>query len=222
MAEKVSCAQRIREALDIRGFQQKDLCEMTGIPKSAMSQYCKGSFVPKQERTALIAKALNVNEAWLMGYDVPMERTPPAAIPPAANASEIPPGFEPLPPMSTLPIVGSIACGTPILAEQNIEGYTTVPERWKANFILVCHGNSMEPKIRDGDVVAIRKQDEVENGQIAAVRIGEEATLKRVYVYPDYIRLQPENPDVEPIILFKEDMNTAVIEGKAVGICRDL
>lgn len=74
MVDKISCAQRIRQGLTLRGMTQKDLCDKTGIPKSAMSQYCSGAFTPKQERTALIAQALNVNEAWLMGYDVPMAR----------------------------------------------------------------------------------------------------------------------------------------------------
>ena len=71
---KVSCASRIREALSIRDLSQADLCRMTGIPKSAMSQYCNGGLVPRQDRTFLIASALDVSEAWLMGFDVPMEK----------------------------------------------------------------------------------------------------------------------------------------------------
>ena len=76
---KVSCASRIREGLKLRNMKQADLCELTGIPKSAMSQYCQGNFVPKQDRTGAIAQALNVSEAWLMGFDVPMERKAPAS-----------------------------------------------------------------------------------------------------------------------------------------------
>lgn len=72
MKEKVTCAERIRQGLELRRMTQKELCEKTGIPKSAMSQYCNGAFAPKQTRTALIARALKVSEAWLMGYDVPM------------------------------------------------------------------------------------------------------------------------------------------------------
>ena len=75
MREKDSCANRIKSALSIRGMMQSDLCRITGIPKSAMSQYCSGAIVPRQNRTYLIAKALDVSEAWLMGYDVPMERS---------------------------------------------------------------------------------------------------------------------------------------------------
>lgn len=81
MAIKESCAKRIREALTLKNMAQADLCRLTGIPKSAMSQYCNGGLVPRQDRTFLIASALNVSEAWLMGFDVPMERkTTPASL----------------------------------------------------------------------------------------------------------------------------------------------
>ena len=74
-----TCANRIRRALNIKGMRQSDLCRMTKIPKSAISQYLSGDFEPKQDRIYLIAKALDVSEAWLIGYDVPMEReTPPS------------------------------------------------------------------------------------------------------------------------------------------------
>ncbi len=71
---KETCGKRIRKALTIRAMKQSELCQFTNIPKSAMSQYISGSFEPKQDRIYLIAKALNVSEAWLMGYEVPMER----------------------------------------------------------------------------------------------------------------------------------------------------
>ena len=71
---KDTCANRIRKALTIRGMKQSELCRITNIPKSAISQYITGCFEPKQDRIYLIAKTLEVSEAWLMGYDVPMER----------------------------------------------------------------------------------------------------------------------------------------------------
>nr|DAO37207.1 MAG TPA: Repressor protein CI [Caudoviricetes sp.] len=134
----------------------------------------------------------------------------------------IPPGFEPMPAMDVVPLVGRIACGTPIMAEENIEQMVCVPSRWHSTFTLTCKGDSMEPRIHDGDLVAIRSQPEVENGEIAAVRIGEEATLKHVYLHENFIELRPENPAFGSIILNREDMNTVVIEGKAVGLCRDI
>lgn len=80
MTEKDTCANRIREGLRLRDMSQADLRRLTGIPKSAMSQYCNGGLVPRQDRTFLIANALNVSEAWLMGFDVPLERqTTPAS-----------------------------------------------------------------------------------------------------------------------------------------------
>ena len=121
-----------------------------------------------------------------------------------------------------MPLVGSIACGTPILAEQNIEARIGVPALWQADFALTCHGNSMAAMIQDGDIVCIRKQPEVENGEIAAVRIDNEATLKRVYLHPDYVELRPENPAYDSIIRRKEEMNDVYIEGLAVGLCRGI
>lgn len=75
--KKVSCGERIKQALSYRGMTQTELCERTGIKKSAMSQYCSGAFVPRQDRTYAIAVALDVSEAWLMGFDVPMDRENP-------------------------------------------------------------------------------------------------------------------------------------------------
>ena len=69
-----TCADRIRKALILRGMKQSELCRITNIPKSALSQYISGCFEPKQDRIYLIAKTLDVSEAWLMGYDVPMEK----------------------------------------------------------------------------------------------------------------------------------------------------
>ena len=74
MFEKVSCAERLRQAAKFRNIKQVELCEKTGIKKSAMSQYFKGTFEPKQDGVYLLAAALDVSEAWLMGFDVPMEK----------------------------------------------------------------------------------------------------------------------------------------------------
>lgn len=135
-----------------------------------------------------------------------------------SEAPAIPPGFEPMPKMKKVPLIGSIACGDPITAMENREGEIDVPEDIRCDFALRCKGNSMiGAGIHDGDAVYIRIQPEVENGQIAAVRIGDEATLKRVYLHTDYIELRPENPDYESIIRRREEMNDVHIEGKAVG-----
>lgn len=214
MSDKVATfARRLREGLDVRGMTQAELAKRSGISKSSISRYIKGDWEGKQSAVYELAKALGVTEAWLMGYDVPME---------SDTAPAIPPGFAPLPEMESVPLVGQIACGQPITAEENLEGYVSIPAEWHATFTLMCKGDSMEPTIHDGDLVAIRKDVEVENGEIAAVRIEDEATLKHVYLHADYIELRPENPAYSSIIRRKEEMNDVTIEGKAVGLCRGL
>ena len=134
-----------------------------------------------------------------------------------------PPGFEPLPAMAMVPLVGSIACGTPITAEQNIEQYIGVPAAWHADFALTCHGDSMAPTICDGDIVCIRCQPEVEQGEIAAVRIGEEATLKHFHRQGDTVMLLADNAAVcPPMVYTGPQLNEIRIEGRAVGFCRGL
>ena len=214
-------AQRLRAGLDARQMTQAELSSRSKISKSSISHYLKGDWEGKQDAVYSIAQVLNVSEAWLMGYDVPMDAEHATPSQPAQKAT-IPPGFEPMPEMDMVPLVGRIACGTPITAEQNVERIVCVPSKWRSTFTLTCKGDSMEPRIHDGDLVAIRKQPEVENGEIAAVRIGEEATLKHVYLHENFIELRPENPAFNSIILSREDMTDVVIEGKAVGLCRDI
>jgi repressor LexA len=197
----------------MRGMKQIELATLSGISKYSISHYLKGDWEGKQDAVYELARVLDVSEAWLMGYDVPPERKTVAK-----GAPAIPPGFIPLPKMKKVPLIGAIACGDPITALQNREGEVDAPEDMRCDFALKCHGDSMAGAgIHDGDTVFIRIQPEVENGEIAAVRIGEEATLKRVYLHPDYIELRPENPAFESIIRRKEDMNDVQIEGKAVG-----
>ncbi len=134
-----------------------------------------------------------------------------------------PPGFEPLPAMTRVPLVGSIACGSPITAEQNIESYIGVPAAWHADFALTCHGDSMAPTICDGDIVCIRCQPEVEQGEIAAVRIGDEATLKHFHRQGDAVMLIADNAAVcPPMVYTGPQLEDIRIEGKAVGFCRGL
>ena len=224
---KESTAARLKRLLAERGLKQVDIlekaepfCKKYGIKltKSDLSQYVSGKVAPGQDKLSIIGMALDVSEAWLMGYDVPMKRGNSRRM---ADDS-VPPGFEPLPEMESVPLVGRIACGQPITAEENLEGYVSIPAAWRATFTLQCEGDSMEPTIHDGDLVAIRKDVHIENGQIAAVRIGDEATLKHLYLHEDYIELRPENPTYSSIIRRKEEMNDVTIEGKAVGLCRGI
>jgi len=209
-------ASRLSQALEARGMKAADLSKKTKVAEGTISCYINGRYEAKQNRVQVFAEALNVNPAWLMGYDVPMETESRHSVAPASRP--IPPGFEPMPKMKKVPLIGAIACGDPITAMENREGEIDVPEDISCDFALRCKGNSMiGAGIHDGDAVYIRIQPEVENGQIAAVRIGDEATLKRVYLHTDYIELRPENPDYESIIRRREEMNDVHIEGKAVG-----
>ena len=218
MAKKTATfAQRLREGLDLRGMKQIELATRSGISKYSISHYLKGDWEGKQDAVYELARALNVSEAWLMGYDVPAERSALKVSVQLDKKPTIPPGFMPLPKMRKVPLIGAIACGDPITAIQNREGDVNAPVDMRCDFALKCQGESMiGAGIHDGDVVYIRIQPEVENGEIAAVRIGEEATLKRVYLHNDYIELRPENPAFESIIR-REEMNDVQIEGKAVG-----
>ena len=118
------------------------------------------------------------------------------------------------------PVLGEIACGQPIIAEQdNDGGYVTAADA-HADFCLTAKGDSMiGARIFDGDEVFIRQADMVNNGEIAAVIVDNEATLKRVFYYPDEERLvlAPENPDYEPLEFVGEELRTIRILGKAVA-----
>lgn len=202
--------ERIKMRREQLGITQTALADMIGESKQTIYKYESGvvSNIPSDKIEA-IANALDVSPAWICGWE-------------QGSETPIPSGFDPLPDMEEIPLVGHIACGEPITAEENLEGYVSAPAMWHATFALLCRGDSMEPTICDGDLVAIKKDVQIENGQIVAVRIGDEATLKRVYIHKDYIELRPENPAYTSIILRKEEINKAAIEGKAVGLCRGL
>ena len=130
----------------------------------------------------------------------------------------LPSNIIPMPEMRKIPLLGSIACGAPILAEEHIEDYISISKKIHADFALLCKGDSMiNARIWDGDVVYIKQQDTVENGEIAAVLIDSEATLKRVRIFEDHISLEPENPMYKPLVYWNEEMNDVHILGKAVA-----
>ena len=200
---------RIKSRRSELGLTVEELAHKMGYKdKSSISKIENGKADIPQSKIAAFASALETTPAYLMGWEEQPEPKKPT----------IPPGFEPMPKMKKVPLIGSIACGDPITAIQNREGEIDAPENMQCDFALRCKGDSMiGAGIHDGDAVYIRIQPEVENGQIAAVRIGDEATLKRVYLHKDYIELRPENPDYESIIRRREEMNDVHIEGKAVG-----
>ena len=209
--KKKTTAERLREIMGVRGLKQIDIlelcapiCEREGIQlrKNDISQYVSGKVTPRQDKLSVLAEALGVSEVWLMGYGTDAENM----------------GVMPLPKTHRVPLVGTIACGAPILAEENIEETVACPEGVQADFCLRCKGDSMiDARILDGDIVYIKQQSEVENGQIAAVLVEDEATLKRVYVTSDSIVLQAANPMYAPLVFSGEELENVRIIGKAVA-----
>lgn len=198
--------ERIKKRREQIGLTQVALADMIGESKQTVYKYETGivTNIPS-DKIELIAKALRVQPEWIMGWT-------------DTENAEIPPGFEPPPKMRKVPLIGEIACGEPILAEQNIEDYLDVPEEVHCDFLLRCKGDSMiDAGIQSGDVVFVRIQETVENGEIAAVRIGDEATLKRVYWDGDTLMLMPANNAYAPKSFRGEEINDVHIEGKAIG-----
>lgn len=117
------------------------------------------------------------------------------------------------------PLLGNVACGEPIFADQQVECYVQADHPIQADYVLHAKGDSMTgARIYDGDLVFVRQQSSVENGEIAVVLIGDDVTLKRVYFYPEQqlLLLQPENPAYKTIQIMGEDLERVKIIGKAV------
>lgn len=210
---KESFSKRLKEAMEIRGLKQVDLVEKTGIGKSAINHYVSGKYEAKQKALYLLAQALNVDEAWLMGYDVSMEKVDEPEYPDNLYKIET----------KKLPVLGTIAAGEPILADEHIEYYVEAGTNVRADFCLKVKGDSMiNARIHDGDIVFIRKQENVEEGQIAAVLIDDEATLKRVYRTNGEIMLVAENPNYKPMVYKPGDGKEIRILGRAVAFQSDI
>lgn len=191
--------ERIRVMMKNRGYSQTRLAEIAQLSQSGISTIIKGTSSPSAATLKAIATALGCSVAELMGE-------PTSAFIPVNGSS--------------VPIIGDIACGTPITAEENVEGYAPLPEGIHADFALRCKGDSMVPTFNDGDLVLIRKQPEVEDGQIAAVMVDNEATLKRFYHQEDGVLLVADNPRFPPITIKQEYISELVICGLAVGYVR--
>ena len=206
---------RLKSIMTERGLRQIDIlnaakpfCSQYGIKleKNDLSQYVNGKVEPGQEKLTILGLALNVSETWLMGYDVS-----------ASRESHIPsaPNILPLPTMKRWKVLGGTACGEPIFRELDEES-VLAPADIDADFVFRCIGDSMiNARIFDGDIVFVKSGVEVEDGQIAVVRIGEEYTLKRIYRGEDYLELRAENP-MYPARIIRGEQENAEIVGKAV------
>lgn len=199
---------RFKECFEQSGETTYSLAEKTSLTAATISRYLNGIIVPKVTTLYAFAEIFKVNPSWLIGYDEPK------------HISTHPTNVIPLPEMKKVPLLGEIACGEPIFAEEQYGEYIDLEAGVSADFCLRAKGDSMiGARIQDGDIVFIRKQDVVANGEIAAVLIDNEATLKRVYYYPEKAKivLNPENPKYEPLVYVGEELNEIRILGKAVA-----
>lgn len=166
---------------------RQELAKVTGINYNTLSSWVQGRAYPRIDKIEIMANYFGVPKSALV------ER-------PKKSTNELP-----INKIARIPLVGTIAMGTPILADQNIDGY--IPEYFIGDmpegrlFALRCKGHSMEPTIPDGAIAIVREQSEVEDDEIAAVLIDNEATLKRVRHVGHNVVLEPDNKDFKPIII---------------------
>lgn len=207
----MTIGKRIKDLRTSLGMTQDELAKLTGYKsRSSIQKIESGERDITQSTIAAFAKALKVTPSVIMGWEENNENNT------APDYSHIK-GIMPLPEMRKVPLLGAIACGEPIYREE--DEWISLPNDIKADFCLRCQGDSMiDARINDGDIVFIQSCPEVENGQIAAVSIDNEVTLKRVFYYPEKNRLvlYPENKAYEPFVYMNEELNDIRILGRAV------
>lgn len=181
-----------------RGYSQDQLAELALLHRVTLAKYESGGVEPGALALSRIADALNVSTDELL-----------------CRTEKLPPFISIM--KTSVPIVGEIACGRPITAEQNIEGFADLPDGVTADFALRCKGDSMSPTFEQGDLVLIRQTPDVNDGQIAAVGIDDSATLKRVYRQGKTVVCVSDNPAYPPQIFPAEQVT---IYGLAVGFVR--
>ena len=192
-------------------YSQKKVAEYLGISQQAYSKYENNLNSFNFETALKLGEILEISLDDLgLDYRSSSENNT------APDYSNIK-GIMPLPEMRKVPLLGAIACGEPIYREE--DEWISLPSDIKADFCLRCEGDSMiDARINDGDIVFIKSCPEVDNGQIAAVSIDNEVTLKRVFYYPEKNRLvlYPENKAYEPFVYMNEELNDVRILGRAV------
>ena len=181
----------------------KDVAEKVGVNEGTVSRWESGEIENmRRDKIVALAKALNISPAVIMGWD--------ESIPPYPNIHPIT--------TKRFPVLGSVSCGEPKFMDEEIDVSVDASEEIKADFVLRAKGDSMTgARINDGDLVFVRKQDTVENGEIAVVAIDDEATLKRFYKYDELIVLRAENPAYKDQEYRPEQAREIRVLGKAVS-----
>ena len=193
----------LRELRKAKHYTQEELARHLSVSKSTVSMYERGERLPSWEVLQKIADLFDVETDLLLGRE---KLTLPTNVRPFQT--------------KRIPLLGEIACGEPIFATEEHGEFVEAESSVRADFCLTAKGDSMiGARIYDGDLVFIQSQPTVENGEIAAVIINEEATLKRWYYYPDSAKLVlvPENPAYEPLVYVGEELNAVRCLGKAVS-----
>ncbi len=196
------------------GLTMEQVAAACGVSRPTVSRWESGEIKDvRREKIIALAKALRTTPAYLLGMtDEKLDLSD------LANSGIK--NIEPLPPIRKIPLIGEIACGEPITAEDHFEGSVDASGEGHANFCLRCKGDSMAPMVIDGDLVFIHQQEEVETGETAAVLIGNEATLKHVYYNGESLILAANNPAYAPMTYSGEQLNEIRILGKAVMLQR--
>ena len=212
----MTIGKRIRERRVACGLSVSDLAKQLGKNRSTVYRY-ESDEIENLPTDILepIATALHTSPAYLMGWTED----------PVKKEKVMPSNLVRLDTVKYIPLVGEIACGTPILAQENIVEKVLLPSHVDATFALECHGDSMVGAgIEAGDVVFIREQPEVETGEIAAIMIEDRATLKKVYYdkMKSKLTLMPMNPSFDPFVYVGEEIRNIRIIGKAVAILKNL
>ena len=208
MAEK-SMSDKIKELRVSQNLTLEQVGDIVGVGKSTVRKWETGMIANmRRDKIALLAQALHTTPEYLMGWSTDIE---------VNNLSKIE--------TKKFPLLGNIACGEPIFADQQFELYVEAGANIEADFCLKAKGDSMTgARIYDGDIVFIRKQDMVDDGEIAAVLIDDEATLKRVYYDREagVLSLFAENPQYRTMRFSGSDLETIRILGKAVAFQSDI
>ena len=230
----MSTIDKICEKLAECGKTQKDLTDYLGLKKSAFSSWKSGKTKSYLRYIKQIADFLGTSVDNLLSEEdndnrpIDIEKSIRRISESISNFDAekfVDSVLDTLADSMAIPLIGTIACGTPLLAEQNIESRIFLPDMVKADFALRCKGDSMiNAGISDGDIAFIRRQSVIENGEIAAVLITNfeaEATLKKIYIKDTSITLVAQNPNFEPLTFTGEDMNNVEIIGKCVAVLKD-
>ena len=208
-------ADNLRRYSNDTHIAQVEIANRLKVSTATVSDWFNGKKYPRPEKMQKLADLFGVKVSDLQKDEA--ERK--SVVPPSAPDLFSLPGILPVPPMVRKPLIGTIACGTPILAEQNIDKFVAVPADIRCDFALRCEGDSMiGAHILPGAAVYIREQPDVENGEVAAVIVDDEtATLKKIYKTDSTITLLAENPAYAPIIITGERLQHVRILGVVVA-----